>query len=83
MTKKYNQLSQEQRYKIEALVKTGHSQTEIARIIDVHKSTICRELKRNVPQRGIGAKIYDGSKAQLKTKERHSSKLKSIRFTRS
>lgn len=81
MTKKYNQLSQEQRYKIEALVKTGHSQTEIARIIDVHKSTICRELKRNVPQRGIGAKIYDGSKAQLKTKERHSSKLKSIRFT--
>jgi transposase, IS30 family len=81
MTKKYNQLSLEQRYKIEALFKAGHTQTEIARLMGVHKSTICRELKRNVPQRGIGAKKYDASKAQLKTKERHSSKRKHIRFT--
>jgi transposase, IS30 family len=81
MTKKYNQLSLEQRYKIEALFKASHSQAEIARVMGVHKSTICRELKRNVPQRGIGAKKYDASRAQLKTEERHSSKRKNIRFT--
>ncbi|QLH45103.1 MAG: helix-turn-helix domain-containing protein [Bacteroidota bacterium] len=52
MTKKYNQLTLAQRYKIEALIKVGKSQSEIAQIIGVHKSTIHRELKRNIPARG-------------------------------
>ena len=28
-------------------MKAGHNQTEIARILEVHKSTISRELRRN------------------------------------
>lgn len=43
----YTQLTQEQRYQIYALLKMGHSQTEIAITLDVHKSTISREVRRN------------------------------------
>ena len=48
----YNQLTQCQRYQIQALLKSEHNQTEIAEIIRVHKSTISREMKRNQGQRG-------------------------------
>ena len=48
----YHQLTQEQRYQIYALKKTGHSGSEIAEVIGVHKSTVGRELKRNRGQRG-------------------------------
>ena len=48
----YNQLTQEQRYQISALLKMGHNQTEIASVISVHKSTISRERRRNLGQRG-------------------------------
>jgi IS30 family transposase len=48
----YKQLTQEQRYQIYALLKTAHSQSEIAEVIGVHRSTICRELKRNRGTRG-------------------------------
>ena len=48
----YRQLTQEQRYQIYALQKTGHSPSEIAEVIGVHKSTVSRELKRNRGQRG-------------------------------
>ena len=81
MTKKYNQLSPEQRYKIEALLSANLNQTEIAEIIGVHKSTISRELNRNVPKRGIGAKVYCAENAQNKTRQRHQAKNKLIRFT--
>lgn len=43
----YQQLTQAQRYQIYALKKMGHHQTEIAKCIGVHKSTVSRELKRN------------------------------------
>lgn len=48
----YIQLTQEQRYQIYVLNKTGHSGTEIAEVIGVHKSTVSRELKRNRGRRG-------------------------------
>ena len=48
----YCQLTQGQRYQIYALRKTGHSRTEIAEVIGVHKSSVSRELKRNRGQRG-------------------------------
>ena len=48
----YHQLTQAQRYQIYALQKTGHSQSEIAEVIGVHKSTVSRELKRNRGGRG-------------------------------
>src|SRR5947208_2628980 len=55
----YTQLTREQRYQIYALKKANHSQTEIASIIGVHKSTISRELARNGGQRGYRPKQAD------------------------
>lgn len=81
MTKKYKQLTQEQRYKIEAFLEIGKNQTEIANLLQVNKSTISRELKRNIPKRGVGAKIYIALKAQIKTENRHIEKNKHITFT--
>lgn len=48
----YHQLTQEQRYQIYALKKTGHTRSEIAIVLGVHKSTVGRELKRNHGKRG-------------------------------
>lgn len=79
--KKYNQLSLEQRYQIQALLAVGKTLTGIAEIIGVNKSTVSRELKRNVPKRGIGANEYDANKAWKKTKLRHAQKPKCCRFT--
>lgn len=81
MTKKYTQLTLAQRYKIEALIKAEKSQTEIAQTLGVHKSTISRELRRNTPQRGLGAKKYEAEKSEAKTRIRHKLKSKRIHFT--
>ena len=51
-----------QRYKIDVLYKAGHKQFEIANIIGVHPSTICRELYRNGEKNGE----YNADKAQEK-----------------
>ena len=79
--KKYKQLSLSQRYQIEALRKTGLSQTQIASTVGVHKSTICRELKRNTPTRGRTAGQYIGGHAQGKTDLRHLLKAKQVLLT--
>lgn len=81
MSKNYTQLSLEQRYQIEALVKAGIKQKSIAVQIGVNPSTICRELKRNVARRGKTAGEYVASKAQQKTDNRHQFKPKQIVFT--
>ena len=81
MTKIYFQLTLAQRYQIEVLSKVGHSQTFIAGLLGVHKSTVSRELKRNVPKRGIGAKVYKAEKAQQKTEKRHKEKPKQALFS--
>ena len=62
----YTQLTREQRYQLSALLKMGHSQTEIAEVIGMHKSTISRELRRNRGQRG-----YRPKQAHYMAKERH------------
>jgi len=46
------QLTQEERYQIEALLKVGHPQSEIAVVLKRHKSTISREVRRNRGLRG-------------------------------
>ncbi len=79
--KKYKQLVPAQRYQIEALLKAGHNQSEIAKILGVHRSTISRELKRNIGSRGSHAGSYLGRLAVRKTSQRHSGKNKAIRFT--
>ena len=48
----YTQLTREQRYQIQALLKTGQNRTIIATVLGVHKSTISRELRRNRGLRG-------------------------------
>ena len=48
----YHQLTQMQRYQISALQSLGHSYTEIAHVIQVHKSTVSREIARNTSSRG-------------------------------
>lgn len=65
----YTQLTQEQRYQIYALKKSGHKQTEIAQFLNVHKSTISRELKRNRGQRGYRPKQAH-RKAMARRKEK-------------
>lgn len=47
----YNHLSSEERGQIEAYVREGVSQAEIARRLDRHRSTISREIKRGTEQR--------------------------------
>ncbi|RMF15976.1 MAG: IS30 family transposase [Gammaproteobacteria bacterium] len=54
----YAQLTQAQRYQIHALYTSGSCQAEIARKIGVHRSTICRELRRL-----DGRNDYDPQKA--------------------
>lgn len=67
--RRYKQLTQEQRYQIYALQKAGHGPTTIASILEVHPSTIGRELKRNAGQRGYRPKqAHD--KARQRQKER-------------
>lgn len=76
MSKNYNHLSVEQRYQIEALIKSGRKQKEIALIVGKSTSCISRELKRSVPLRGRGALEYDAKNAQRKTDLRHKIKPK-------
>ena len=83
MTKNHTHLSIDQRYQIEALLKTGITQKEIANIVEVHPSTISRELKRNVGSRGRGAGIYRSANAQKRTELRHQEKPKMVIFTKS
>lgn len=80
MKKKYRQLSLEQRYTIECLLNKGYKQNEISQLIGVHKSTISRELSRNVNKRGRHAKIYSSTRAHLKADQRHVSKSKHRRL---
>lgn len=80
MSKNYHQLSPEQRYQIEALLKNGTNQKTIAKILQVHASTISRELSRNTPRRGRGALEYRAKNAQRRTDNRHEIKPKHERF---
>ncbi|WCE31561.1 helix-turn-helix domain-containing protein [Vibrio sp. SCSIO 43137] len=43
----YKQLTEEKRLQIWAMRKEGKSQSEIARLLQVHRSTVSRELNRN------------------------------------
>jgi IS30 family transposase len=52
----YKHLSQAERYQIQALMKAGHEQSQIAKVLDRHKSTISRELSRNTGSRGYRPK---------------------------
>lgn len=76
MSKNYTHLCVEQRYQIEALIKAGKNQNEIALIVGKSPSCISRELKRGIAPRGRGALKYDAVNAQRKTDLRHRFKPK-------
>ena len=65
----YNQLTQTERYQIYALRKANKNPTEISRVLGRHKSTIYRELKRNLGKRG-----YRAVQAHQFAVERHMSR---------
>lgn len=79
--KKYKQLNLHQRYQIQALLKTGSSKSDIARILEVHLSTVYRELKRNTAKRGRTAGEYLATNAQRRTLIRHRYKFKQVLLT--
>jgi IS30 family transposase len=79
--KQYKQLTLLQRYQISALLKAKTTITTIADIIGVNKSTISRELKRNIPSRGRTAGRYIAEHAHNKTRYRHINKPKRILLT--
>ena len=67
----YRQLTQEQRYQIGACLRMGMKRSEIAGEIEVHRSTVTREIKRNsTPYR------YNPSRAIRMARERQEQKRK-------
>lgn len=65
MPKGYHQLTSDERCQIYTLKKRGDSQSEIARQLNINRSTVCRELARNT-----GLKGYRYKQAQEKREER-------------
>lgn len=68
----YKQLTQEQRYQIYALLKTKNNMTKIAKVIGAHKSTVSREISRNMSKRGYRPKRAQdmAMKRRIKAKPR-------------
>ena len=52
----YTHLTQDERYQIAILFKAGHDRSEIAQVMNRHKSTIGREMLRNRGERGYRPK---------------------------
>ena len=65
----YQQLSQQERYTMTAFLKTGLSRSAVARIMGRHKSTISRELRRNLRPAGHYAASVAHSMQPLGVKE--------------
>ena len=74
--KDYTQLTQGLRYQIEILKKAGKNQKDIADLVNVSPSTICRELQRNTGQRG-----YRPKQAQIKAENRRKLTAKPLKMT--
>ncbi len=80
MKKIYHQLTREQRYKLESYLEAGKNQSQILLLLGFHRSTISREIARNVAKRGVGAKVYNADNAQKNTDIRHHLKQKHTKF---
>lgn len=78
MSKNYTHLSLEQRYQIEAYLKAGKKQKDVASLVGVSPSTISRELCRNYSKFDPLKRGYSGSFAQQKTNYRHRNKPKRV-----
>jgi IS30 family transposase len=74
----YRQLTPEERYMLAALRRQGLNQAEIARALGRHRSTVCREVRRN-STRADGH--YRAFTAQERTNGRRSRSRRSRRFS--
>jgi transposase, IS30 family len=74
----YRQLPPGERYMLAALRKQGSNQSEIARSLDRHRSTISREITRN---RSRSDGRYRAFTAQERTNGRRSRSRRNLRFT--
>ncbi len=72
----YNQLTENERYQIDAFIKAGFTQKEIADQLERSSSTISRELKRNSGLRG-----YRPAQAQRFSHSRRVEAYKAIKLT--
>jgi transposase, IS30 family len=69
----YTHLTQEERYQIYALKKAGHTQSEIANVLERNASTISRELSRNSGGRG-----YRPKQAHCSSIDRHAMNARTV-----
>lgn len=74
--RKYTQLTRGKRNQIRALLKADFSQTQIAFFLNVHKSTISREIRRNQGDKG-----YRPRQAHEKAMARRYAAAKRIKMT--
>lgn len=81
---RYKQLDYLTRCKIFGLWRAGLNQTKIANEIGVHKSTISRELKRNITfvRTALGSWQYKPDYAQGYAEDRRKQKPKHVKFTK-
>ncbi|MCL6272358.1 helix-turn-helix domain-containing protein, partial [Sansalvadorimonas sp. 2012CJ34-2] len=56
-TRQYKQLTQGQRYQIEALLGKGHTQKEVALSIGISEGALSREIQRNSGESGYSAEV--------------------------
>jgi IS30 family transposase len=66
MTKAFTHLDFRARDRIEALLMSGHAQREIADILGIHKSTVCREIQHRRKEDGIYSATAAEQKAGIK-----------------
>jgi IS30 family transposase len=80
----YKQLDYLKRCQIFGLWRAGHNQTKIAKELGVHKSTIGRELERNITfvRTSLGSWQYKPDYAQGYAERRRKAKPKQIKFTK-
>lgn len=64
MRKSFNHLGPSERDRIEALLSSGHTPTEIAQVLKVHKSTVSREIGK----RSLKSGRYDADRAEAKAR---------------
>ena len=74
----YRQLSPEERYMLAALRRQGLNQSAVARSLGRHRSTVCRELRRN-STRSDGR--YRATTAQERANGRRSRSRRNSRFS--
>lgn len=80
----YKRLNYLQRCQILALWKAGFNQSQIAKEVGVHKSTICREFQRNLTfvRKAMGHWTYKPNYAQAYAEERRKATRYYYKFTK-